>query len=169
MLDRRIHRTQAWSLLPAATAATVAAACAAGGPAPFQIFPAWLGKASKRSKHRRLLNDLLSRATPFAAHSGEDACDTLQTLRSQFDTLAATKDAAVVVDTLLEARMTRDDLLETLAEVGFEGLKLDTKRKTALTREWNKRCAVKGGVKSGDADSEDDYVSDVEEADVDYD
>lgn len=171
ILDRRIHRSQAWSLLPAATAATVAAARATGGPAPFQIFPAWLGKASKRSKHRRLVNDLLSRAAPFAAHCGEDACDTLQTLRGHFGTLAATKDASVVVDSLLEAGMTRDDLLETLAEVGFEELKLDTKRKTALTREWNKRCAIKGGVKGGDADSEasDDYVSDVEEAEIECD
>jgi replication factor C subunit 1 len=169
LLDRRIHRTQAWGLLPAATVATAAAARAAGGPAPFQIFPAWLGKASKRSKHRRLLNDLLSRAAPLAPHSGEDACETLQHLRERFGGLAATQDAVAVVDALLEAGMTRDDLLETLAEVGFEELKLDTKRKTALTREWNKRCASKG-VKGGDDDSvgSDDYVSDVESVEVDY-
>ena len=40
-------------------------------------------------------------------------------------------------------RMTRDDMLEVLTDTIFEGdealVKLDTKTKSAITREWNKQ------------------------------
>ena len=163
ILDHKIHRQQAWGLLPAATAAVVGAATAAGGPAPFQIFPSWLGKASKRNKVRRWHRTL-------AEHTGGSTTalvDTKDVLRTQLFDKTAT--APVIVDRLVSYGMTRDDMLETLAETVFTGdeasVALDTKLKGAITREWKKR-----GVGIAEAGCE-DYAAEVlsdDEDDIEY-
>ncbi len=137
ILDARIHRTQAWGLLPAAMMSVVGAAKAANGPPPYQIFPQWLGKNSKRGKHQRLLRDLQSRM-----HVTDPALlDTRCALRA----VLYAKDATIpnICDTLAELGMTRDDMLETLVETAFRGdeaeVAMETKKKSALTREWKKR------------------------------
>lgn len=173
VLDRKIHRTQAWGLLPAATVAVAGAAAATKGPAPFQIFPAWLGKASKRTKHRRLTGDLVARAASAVPRSQDDLCDVLEVLRKKTDRLLTETDVSGAVTTLLESQMTRDDVFETLVDVTFVAplTTLDTKKKAAFTREWNKR--VGNGGKVGDAGGEEtdsvDYVSDMESEEVDLD
>lgn len=148
LLDRKIHRSQAWGLLPAATVAVAGAAAATKGPAPFQIFPAWLGKASKRTKHRRLTGDLVARAAPDTPRAQADLCDVLEVLRKKTDTLLSGTDVSGAVTTLLEAQMTRDDVLETLVDVTFVSptATLDTKKKAAFTREWNKRVGSSGKI-----------------------
>ncbi len=137
ILDQRIHRTQAWGLLPAAMMSVVGAAKAANGPPPYQIFPQLLGKQSKRGKHQRLLRDLQGRMSV----TDPALMDTRCALRA---TLFA-KDATIpnICDTLAELGMTRDDMLETLVETTFKGdeaeVAMETKKKSALTREWKKR------------------------------
>jgi hypothetical protein len=136
MLDTRIHRSQAWGLLPAAVSAVVTAARCVDGPAPFQIFPAWLGKQSKRGKHRRLLDELRGRTGGEA-----NLLDTRSALRTLlFD--PKTKGPKDIVARLDAFNMTRDDMLETLVETCFTGdeasIALDTKTKGAITREWKK-------------------------------
>lgn len=136
ILDHKIHKSQTWGLLPAATVAIAQAAFTAGGPAPFQIFPTWLGKNSKRLKHRRLIHDL---------HQRMQTTDTMladgrSVLRSVlFD---PAKSPTEIVGRLQELQMTRDDMLETLVETCFKGdescVAMDTKKKGALTREWKK-------------------------------
>ena len=134
IIDSRIHRRQDWSLLPAAVMAIVTTAREAGGPAPFQIFPSWLGKQSKRAKHMRNLRDLSqrSRIAPVM--------DSLDLLRA---TLFAPGSATQIVDRLTGLGLTRDDMLETLVDTAFpswEGAKMiDTKLKGGITREWKKR------------------------------
>lgn len=137
MLDTRIHRQQAWGLLPAAVNAVVAAARTVDGPAPFQLFPTWLGKQSKRTKHRRLLGELRGHlCTP----GDPTLMDTRDVLRARlFKTGLGPKERVAALDAL---GMTRDDMLETLVETVFKGdeasVTLDTKAKSALTREWKK-------------------------------
>jgi replication factor C subunit 1 len=152
LLDARIHRTQAWGLLPAAMMSTVAAARAANGPPPFQIFPQWLGKQSKRGKHQRLLRDLQSRLRA----SDPALADTRGALRA----VLFAKDATIpaICETLEGMHMTRDDMLETLVETVMKGdeaeVAMETKKKSALTREWKKRHPAEGkeakGKKGGD-------------------
>ena len=166
IIDRRIHRTHEWGLLPAATVEVVAAAIATRGPAPFQIFPTWLGKSSKRTKHRRLVADLANRVSPSVPRTSEDVCDVLETLRRRSAALTIGGDVKRIVDGLLEAQMTRDDLFETLPEVTFsncDNVKIDTKLKAAITREWNKRECHVSTLKNESA--EDDNVSDTESID----
>ena len=159
ILDHKIHRQQAWGLLPAATAAVVGAATAAGGPAPFQIFPSWLGKASKRNKVRRWHRTL---AEHTGAGGNTALMDTKDVLRAQLFDKAGT--APAIVDRLVSYGMTRDDMLETLAETVFTGdeasVALDTKLKGAITREWKKRGVVsmetiRGGEEDDVSDDED--------------
>lgn len=164
MLDARIHRTQAWGLLPAAMISTVAAAKAANGPPPFQIFPQCLGKRSKQMKHGRLLRDMQSRMGAETA-----LLDTRDALRA----VLFAKDATIpnTCATLASMNLTRDDMLETLVETAFRGdegaVAMETKKKSALTREWKKlhphvAKGKKGGVDEdvgdvGDPESEEEY------------
>lgn len=165
VLDTRIHRSQAWSLLPAAVTSIVEAAAAARGPAPFQIFPQWLGKSSKSRKHRRWMSELARRLGVSAAN----VMDMRETLRTQ---LFGLKDASVIVDKLIELGITRDDMFEVLSETVFTGdektVSMETKLKSAVTREWKKRglndaCVIADGTvsedTSDDIDDDDDFES----------
>jgi hypothetical protein len=158
MLDHRIHRTQMWGLLPDAMHAVVTAATVADGPAPFQIFPQWLGKQSKRLKHRRWLRDMCQRTR----WTHEECMDTLPMLRAR---LFGTKQSAgAIVDDLLSLKLTRDDMLETLVETAWSDDPaavgaLDTKTKAAVSREWKKRMATAAGVATAAATAEDDTIS----------
>lgn len=161
IIDHRIRRTQAWGLLPAATAAVVQATEAAAGPAPFQIFPAWLGKQSKRLKHRRYLHEIRRNM----GGGDEGLLDTRETIRAHLYDSALTP--VQVVQTLKELGLTRDNMMEHLVEIAFTGLEpaMETKKKTAITREWNKVAAEPklGKVQTATADAnadEDLYDSD---------
>jgi len=133
VLDTKIYRGQHWDLMPHAVQAVVATATEAGGPAPWNLFPTWLGKQSKGAKHRRWMRDLSRRL-------GSDAIDAKELLcRHLFRPAAIAKDIVAQLDDL---HMNRDDMLEVLPDTLFEGdealVKLDTKTKSAITREWNK-------------------------------
>lgn len=159
ILDKRIHRTQSWDLMTHAVVATTAAASIVAGPAPFQIWPQWLGKNSKRTKHRKWIRDMEQR-------SGMSALDTRELLRIRL--FRSGRTAVDIVEDLESLRLTRDDMMDTLTDVCFEEdaaqLKtLDTKTKTAITREWNKRSVKKGTEKAQEEDNEEeDIVSDTE-------
>jgi hypothetical protein len=119
--------------MPHAVQAVVATATEAGGPAPWNLFPTWLGKQSKGAKHRRWMRDLSRRL-------GSDAIDAKELLcRHLFRPAAIAKDIVAQLD---ELHMNRDDMLEVLPDTLFEGdealVKLDTKIKSGITREWNK-------------------------------
>lgn len=62
--------------------------------------------------------------------------------------------------------VTRDDLMDTLCEVSFNQVEIQTKIKTAFTREWNKshgEMITQGKKKRKVEDSESDMDSDMEE------
>ena len=161
LIDARIHRGQAWSLLPTAVSAIVSATAACvGGTPPFQIFPAWLGKQSKRSKHRRWIEQMRG----AVSGRGEDLCDTLDTLRCRL--FKGAPGAGAICEDLDALHLTRDDMLETLVETALDesSVKLDTKTKSAISREWKKRhpagaliavAAVTAEDEEGGYDSED--------------
>jgi len=161
LIDARIHRGQAWSLLPTAVGAVVAATAAcAGGTPPFQIFPAWLGKQSKRSKHRRWIEQMRA----AVSGRGEDLCDTLDTLRCRLFKGSANGGAGTICDDLDALQLTRDDMLEALVETALDesSVKLDTKTKSAISREWKKRhpTGALAAVTSTTEEDECDYDSD---------
>ena len=168
LTDKRVYKTQSWDLMTHSAMATVAAASAVEGPAPFQLWPQWLGKASKRSKHRTWIRGLETRA-------GMSFLDSQDLLRARL--LRPGRDAKALVDDLEALRLTRDDMMETLTEVVFSDnttSSLDSKTKAAVTREWTKRCgkaekaekAEKGGKADADAEKADDAEENVDDSDI---
>ena len=156
IVDKRIRKTQTWELMTHSALATVAAATTAKGPAPFQIWPQWLGKQSKRTKHKSWIRSMESR-------SGLSFLDCQDLLRAQL--FRPGRCAPEIVEELLSLRLTRDDLMETLADITFSAVALETKVKAAVTREWNKRCGTAVTEKK-EAEPEEDAVSDMEEIDA---
>ena len=156
LMDKRIHRSQAWGLLPAAMMTVSFAASACKGPAPFQIFPSLLGKMSKRAKHLRLYKELAR------GRSTLEVCDTVNLLRTR---LFGLKDADSICDRLIGYGLTRDMMMDTLTETIFTGdektVAMDSKLKSAVTRAWKKRNVEPVESKTdGEDDGEDAYDSD---------
>jgi replication factor C subunit 1 len=166
ILDRRIRGSQTWSLMPYAVSAVVSAAVSVEGIAPFQIFPSWLGKQSKRLKHRRWLRDMRGRGV--LSGSGTGMLDTLDCLRSML--FVKGKTAVEIVERLVDIGATRDDMLETLTDMTYKEdavrVALDTKTKGGITREWKKieakNTVIRGSAIVEDADDIDDINSDEE-------
>ena len=161
--DQRIHKSQAWALMPAAVTSVVSAAAATEGPAPFQLFPQWLGKMSKRGKHARWMRSLRQRC---AVGSAEAMLDTCGVLRARLFRQGQT--AAAIVNTLVDLRLTRDDMMEVLVEMAFDpaDVALDSKLKASISREYKKRGIgdlVEKVVKEDDEGVEDDSDSDMDE------
>lgn len=156
ILDTRIRKTNNWSLLPSSVVSIAEAATASKGPAPFQIFPSWLGKHSKRMKHIRQMRQMRT----YSLDSR-----TLLRLRLFQDV----RTGPDIVQRLLSYGLTRDDMLDTLVDTVFSGdessVALDTKTKSAITREWRKRvkpCEVVVHDEKEDVDSEEEELYDVE-------
>jgi replication factor C subunit 1 len=143
ILNKRIHQKHDWSLLPSFVNCTVAAAKAVSGPAPFQIFPAWLGKNSKRLKHTRYVDNLSSKVFCSNSDFRLDYADTLQTI-ALGPLGGSSPDIKQCIKVLDGLRFTRDDVMEQLMEIVFDKIEIPTKTKTAFTREYNKtHCDVK--------------------------
>ena len=162
ILDRRIHSSQAWNLMPYAVSAIVSSAVTTEGIPPFQIFPSWLGKQSKRAKHRRWIRDMRSRGV--LGGSAEEMLDTMDSLRSML--FMKGKSVGDIVGRLTDLGATRDDMLETMVEMTYKDdaqrIALDTKTKSAITREWKKiesKAVVvktKPEVSAGEGEGKDD-------------
>ena len=174
VIDRRIHRTHDWNLLPHYVQSVVSAAKTVSGPAPFQIFPSWLGKNSKRLKHKRYIDDLSSKVFCSNDSFRLDYAEPLQNML--LNPLKLEKpDIKVVIQNMDNLRLTRDDVMDNLQEILFEKIELATKTKTAFTREYNKAHPDKKTTKTmkklsasdmdveGEDDEEDDGVDELEE------
>lgn len=163
IMDRRIHQRQDWGLLPHYVANVVSIVKTVKGYAPFQIFPQWLGKNSKRLKHKRWIGDL-SQKLRCGTNEGMrlDYVDSLQQILCG-GLVADKPDIKGVISVLDGLGITRDDLMETIGDIVFDGIEIPTKIKTAFTREYNKSHS---GVKKHKIINEDnDDTSDEESID----
>lgn len=173
IMDKRIHRTHDWNLLPHYVQSIVSAAKTVSGPAPFQIFPAWLGKNSKRLKHTRYIDDLSSKLFCSNDSFRLDYAEPLQNML--LNPLKSDKpDIKTAIKNMDQMRFTRDDIMDNLQEIMFEKIELATKTKTAFTREYNKAHPDKKASKTikklsandmeiEDEDDADEEVQELEE------
>lgn len=142
IIDRRIRQKQDWALLPHFVNNTVVVAKTVRGPAPFQIFPQWLGKNSKRLKHWRYMGNLAGKMRCSNGEMRLDFSDALnRILLTPISIASGTTTAFNIKDTirLIDSMgLTRDDIMDELQEVLFETVDIPTKIKTAFTREYNK-------------------------------
>ena len=165
LINQRLWRTQDWSLLPHVVHSTVAAARTVQGPAPFQIFPQLLGKNSKRAKHRRLLEEVgrvrhqsVRSLRLYELEPMEKIL--LQPLQKEKPDI---KGAIQRMDAI---QMTRDHLVENIAENLFYPTEISTKVKTAFTREYNKGHRSVRKVKEELEEDISDLEEDMEELDL---
>lgn len=162
LINQRLWRTQDWSLLPHVVHSTVAAARTVQGPAPFQIFPQLLGKNSKRAKHRRLLEEV-GRVRHQSVRSlrlnelGPIEKILLQPLQKE------KPDIKGAIQRMDANHLTRDHLVENIAENLFYPTEVTTKVKTAFTREYNKGHQSVRKVKEEDMEEDLDDLADLEE------
>ena len=167
-MNRRLLQTQDWSLLPEVVASTVGAARIARGRVPAQIFPQLLGKMSKRAKHMRWMDDMGRRIG--AGNAGRLRMEFLDTLRLRTHGALTDMTPKNAVSYVQELKLTREDVLETMAEIGLgrggaAAADLPTKTKSAFTREWNKATGVGAKRKAVvDAEASDEEVEELGEA-----
>ena len=165
ILDTRIRKTQYWSLLPAATVAVLDAGQMVEGPAPFQIFPSWLGKNSKRLKHMRNLRDIRQRGGSSSVFDFVERGDLLRSYL--YDPTCPVPD---VMERLTSLSLTRDDMFETLADIVFPGneasVQMDTKRKGAITREWKRAHIQKEDVTKKESEIDADEIESDDDVDI---
>ena len=135
LIDRAIWKTQDWSLLPVSVINTVSIAKSVKGNAPFNIFPQFLGKMSKRQKHVRRIDDL---SRQMRCDAKVMRLDYTEPLRMSLLRPLLKGDIKNTITGLDAVGLTKDDL-ETLCEVSFDPVEIPTKVKAGFTREWNKR------------------------------
>ena len=155
LMGTLLWKTQDWSLLPLQVATTVAVAKTVSGPAPFQIFPQYLGKNSKRLKHQRWMDVIAKKMRCNMTIMRMDYAGPLRA--SLVAPLQQDKpDIKQLIQRLDSLHLTRDDLIETLCEVSLTPVEIQTKVKTAFTREWNKghREGKKMAVKEEEEEDE---------------
>ena len=135
IIDTRVHKRNDWSLLPHTVQSYVGAVKTVKGPAPFQIFPQWLGKNSKRLKHTRYIDAISSRKGCSNDELRLDYAEPMQTILLK--PLQETNDIKSTIKRMDEIRITREDI-DNLQEILHEKLELSPKTKSAFTREYNK-------------------------------
>lgn len=162
IMDRKLHQKQDWGLLPHYVNSIVSVAKTVAGPAPFQIFPQWLGKNSKRIKHKKWLDDMSQRCN-VAGGSTKFRLDIMDPL---YHILLDKPDIKELIRLLDELGLTRDDIMEYIPEITLEKIEVATKTKSAFTREYNKvHSAAKTPKKSKKIDTSEDSSDELEDED----
>jgi DNA polymerase III delta prime subunit len=134
IIDRRIHRVQDWSLLPYYSASAIAAARTVEGPAPYNLFPSWLGKHSSTLKKRRDLQELGRTLVKPTRQLRLDIIDLVDKM------IASTTDGKSAVELLNTLGISRDMYFDIIREITLEPAAISTKTKTAITRFYNKQA-----------------------------
>lgn len=139
MCTAKIRGEQAWGLLPHVTVLTAGTVRGTRSVLPHWIqFPAVLAKGSSARAKYRALTDIARRTGAVGATALRlDYFDMLRTTTlGQF----AHKSVPELIEIVNEIGLTRDDLFEVLAEMGFNPAPaIATKTKTAFTRAYNKQ------------------------------
>ena len=165
LINQRLWRTQDWSLLPHVVHSTVAAARTVQGPAPFQIFPQLLGKNSKRAKHRRLLEEVGRVRHQSVRSLRLNELEPIEKILLQ--PLQKDKpDIKAAIQRMDAIHLTRDHLVENIAENLFYPTEITTKVKTAFTREYNKGHQSVRKVKEDPEEDLEEIEEDMEELDL---
>ena len=134
LIDRAIWKTQDWSLLPVSVVNTVSIAKSVKGHAPFNIFPQFLGKNSKRMKHVRWMEEMCK---PMRCNMNVMRLDYTEALRMSLLRPLLGGDIKSAIAGLDTVGLTRDDLM-ALCDMAFDPVEISTKVKAGFTREWNK-------------------------------
>lgn len=153
----KIHREQAWGLLPYIPTLSAGAVRKTRGQLPHWLqFPAVLAKGSSQRAKAKYLTDIASRTKIPSRHVLR--MDYFDMLRIHSLGQLAKPNCSIndVIDSMVELGLTRDDIFDVLAEMGFDSPPtIPTKTKTAFTRAYNKRFTSTTKPVSTESDEED--------------
>ena len=141
LMSCRQWKTQDWSLLPHVVHSTVATSRKVTGPCPFQIFPRLLGQNSKKAKHLRWMADM-GRVRGCSSTRLVETESIRRILLQPLLGLKGEKAELGVVQGVIRRMdaigVSRDQLLEHMADTAFGDIDILTKVRTMFTREYNK-------------------------------
>lgn len=154
LMNQRLWKTQDWGLLPHVVHSTVATARMVSGPCPFQIFPQLLGKNSRRGKHRRLLEEVGRIRRRSVSSLRLEEVEPIQRILLGGLSL----DMKGTIQRLDAMKLTRDHVMENIAENLFSPMELSTKVKSAFTREYNKSHTIKKKKEKDEEEEEEEEL-----------
>jgi replication factor C subunit 1 len=150
-----------WTLLPHIVSNATAVTKMVSGPAPNQIFPQFLGKESKRTKHKGWCKDLAYRMDIPVKKMRLDYMGSIHTLLMNWLLFTKKDGAKEAVQNMTELGLIREDL-DTFHDLSMEKVEIPTKNKSAITREFTKLLGKKRKVDAMEEEEE------VEELEVDF-
>jgi len=139
-----------WTLLPHLASNTTAVTKMLTGRTPSQIFPQFLGKESKRTKHKSWCKELAHRMEIPMKKMRLDYMGSIHTILLSW----MSRDKKEVVKEMTTMGLVREDL-DTFHDVMMEKVEIPAKTKSALTREFTKLNGKRKVVKEDEELEED--------------
>jgi replication factor C subunit 1 len=150
-----------WTLLPLLASNTTAVTKMVTGRTPSQIFPQFLGKESKRTKHKSWCTDLAHRMEIPVKKMRLDYMGSIHTILLSW----MSRDKKEVVKEMTTMGLVREDL-DTFHDVMMEKVEIPAKTKSALTREFTKLNGKKRKVEEDEDEEEDKLEEDMKELEI---
>jgi len=156
-----------WTLLPHIVSNATAVTKMVKGPAPNQIFPQFLGKESKRTKHKGWCKDLAYRLNVPVKKMRLEYMGSIHTILLNWLLYSNSNKngAKEAVHNMAELGIIREDL-DTFHDLSMEKVEIPTKNKTAVTREFTKLLGKKR--KADDVTMEDADADEIDEVEQDF-
>ena len=152
-----------WTLLPHIVSNATAVTKMVSGPAPNQIFPQFLGKESKRTKHKGWCKELAYRMDIPVKKMRLDYMGSIHTLVMSWLFYTKKEGAKEAVHNMTELGLLREDI-DTIHDLSMEKVEIPTKNKSAITREFTKLLGKKRKVDAMEVEE----VDEVEEVEADF-
>jgi hypothetical protein len=157
-----------WTLLPHIVSNAAAVTKMVTGPAPNQIFPQFLGKESKRTKHRMWSKEMAYRMDVPVKKMRLDYMGAIHTLVLNW--LLKKDGAKEAAKNMTELGLIREDL-DTIQDLSMEKIDVPTKNKSAVTREFTKLLGKKRKVdeiQEVDDDDKEENELEIDNIDADF-
>ena len=169
LMSKQLYRDMNdWTLLPHIVSNAAAVTKMVTGPAPNQIFPQFLGKESKRTKHKVWCKDMAYRMDVPVKKMRLDYMGAIHTLVLNW--LLKKDGAKEAAKNMTELGLIREDL-DTIQDLSMEKMDVPTKNKSAVTREFTKLLGKKRKMDEiqevGDDDKEENELE-IDNIDADF-
>ena len=169
LMSKQLYRDMNdWTLLPHIVSNAAAVTKMVTGPAPNQIFPQFLGKESKRTKHRMWSKEMAYRMDVPVKKMRLDYMGAIHTLVLNW--LLKKDGAKEAAKNMTELGLIREDL-DTIQDLSMEKIDVPTKNKSAVTREFTKLLGKKRKVdeiQEVDDDDKEENELEIDNIDADF-
>ena len=169
LMSKQLYRDMNdWTLLPHIVSNAAAVTKMVTGPAPNQIFPQFLGKESKRTKHKVWCKEMAYRMDVPVKKMRLDYMGAIHTLVLNW--LLKKDGAKEAAKNMTELGLIREDL-DTIQDLSMEKMDVPTKNKSAVTREFTKLLGKKrkmDEIQEVDDDDKEENELEIDNIDADF-